>query len=194
MKAGITLFTLLLLASCGKDNSSGKNNGISTMDAYHQRPLEVTQTEEVTFTRIKKMRFEYDCDRHVIKSGMATTNALSKTVAIKGVNRNQVWRYQIHNRTNNASGGTKILAKGRFTIDHSPTLFHMKVETGPNLIEYVAYQCAVIVKDEAGVKNCASGEEVLKEGLIQINVNYGVEIAAGEDHVNPAAETCRSQR
>jgi hypothetical protein len=193
MKSYILLLSLLVLASCGGKNSSGSHSSsISPLEAFHQRPLDITDHKQISFVRKKKMTTQYDCNGLVSSRGYVTQNSLSKKIEVKYPGTRQAWRSDIYNRTTKKN----LILSGanyKFTVDHSPTAFNLKVDTGTNLIEYAFYDCLQFGLNDKGEKICLS-EETEKEGIIQVDVEYRVDLVPGEDFIYPPKESCNKTR
>lgn len=158
------------------------------------RPLEITQYETVKFYRHKKMTTRFDCDGHVLSHQLETIKQdLSKTMTINYANRKNAWSYSVLNRRTRTNSGTSFQKEGKFTIDYSPTVFHMRVKEGFNDIEYVFNKCSEISKNPAGVNICTGVVSVEKEGIMQLDMVYEELILAGRNEVRPTPESCQVQ-
>lgn len=190
-----TLIPLLLvsLVSCGRHKSSGPSNvrSVDPLEAYHQRPLEVTQTEDVSLIRKKQIIVRYDCNGHVTSNKLETINFLSKKLTAKYENRKEAWSFDVYNRTTRDGNRGVFVTQGQFVIDYSPTVFHMKVNEGPNDIEYVYKRCTKISEDANHKKICSGELLTEKEGIVRVNVTYDVEIIPGEQTIRPTPEQCK---
>lgn len=184
---------LVLFASCGPHKSSKPNRerSIDPLEAYHQRPLDVTQTEDVLLIRKKQIIVRYDCNGHVTSNQLETVNSLSKKLTAHYENRKASWSYDVYNRTTRNGNKGFLVDHGQFIIDYAPTVFNMKVKDGPNDIEYVYKKCSKITEDANHHKICTGEVLAEKEGIVRVNVTYGVETIPGEKYVHPTPEQCK---
>lgn len=194
MESRFVLLSLLVLISCGEKSSKKPSlppqDAPVVVDLYHQRPLEITQRELVPLIRKKQMTTRFDCNGHISSRKIETINNLAKRIYINYEGKKKAWSLEVYNRTTKKKGGLLFNAKGSFVIDHSPTVFNMKVDTGINHVEYVFYKCPKIVQ-ENGKKVCKEPLVVEKEGLIEIDVDYQVVELAGEREIRPSLESCK---
>jgi hypothetical protein len=182
----------LVYIGCGK-NSSGKHNPESTIDPIHTRPLEITQKETVTFLRQEQMVSRYDCKGGLASRKIETLNSLSKKITINYENRKKAWDYAVYNRKTKSGQKGALVADGKFVTDYAPTVFNMRVKTGINDVEYAFYRCPLITVNAKGEKICSAPLELEKEGMVQLDVYYTAETLAGEQHIRPSPDNCRSQ-
>lgn len=201
MTTKLSLLVLLLLSGCGNvmlglvasTFTPHHSTSSSQESTYHTRSLSVTQTYQADFVRKKTMYVYYDCDGNIKSSGYETSNTLSKKLTVDYWNRKSAWSYNIYNRTTKI-GFTGLTNEGKFIVDHSPTFNHIKVNTGTNFIEYVFYKCSSPGQDpQSGFPKCLVPLEVEKEGIMEVNVSYSIELLPGQVDIHPSQETCSTK-
>jgi hypothetical protein len=192
MKTPLILICLLALTSCGGGNSSGKSSGhvASPIEASDQRLLETTHKQSVSFVNKKQMTTTYDCNGHYQARGLKNKGRMTKTLEVNFFGKKESWRSRFYNRTNGSELNLKVKNYYRFTVDPNPHRIHVKVEPGVNIIEYSFYRCLQPGFDEKGIPAC-SLEQLEKEGIFQVDVDYSEEFLAGEDVEYPPTYKCR---
>lgn len=183
-----------LAVACGKPVSiKFKPRVQSNNQAMQARTdLEVTQKETVTITRKKAMINYYDCHGNLTDRKLEGINGLSKRMKIKHEKLQDFFRLETKNPRTNQMTGTSD-THGHFTIDYSPTVFHLQVKEGINNIEYTFYGCSQVGKDERGFKTCVVPLTVLKEGIVQIDVIYNSEVVSEEQEVREPSSRCQGR-
>ncbi len=188
---------LLIFVSCGPVGGpvNFKPNldlSYDPLSEYHQRPLDVTQTENVSLIRKKQIIVRHDCNGHVTSNKLETILSPSKKLTSNYENRKTSWSFEVYNRTTRSGNKGFFVDTGEFVIDYAPTLFNMYVKDGINDIEYVFKKCTKISVDANREKICIGEILTEKEGIIRVDVTYVVEIVPGEQYIYPSAEKCKS--
>lgn len=178
---------ILTAAACGK-NKSNSNSSKPQVEPIHERQLELTQRESVSFVRREQMVNRYDCKGVLTSRKLETSNSLSSKITINYENRKKAWSYTVYNRRTKSSNMGAFVTDGKFVVDYAPTVFNMRVKAGINDIEYVFNRCTKTQKNPDGETVCIGKVEVEKEGLIQLDVTYSSTVIPGEQTIKPSCK------
>ena len=101
----------LILASCGGELIDQEQNS-------EENP------QEVTLTRKQQRTIRYDCENNVVSDSVETINTVSKRMRIDPLDGEGVWSFKAN--SGGDYGGSLQSGSGYFTIDISPTVFHIQ--------------------------------------------------------------------
>jgi hypothetical protein len=151
----------------------------------HEVDIGTNESQDITLTRIFKMRKNFDCDGNLLSEKMVQITRPNALIHIHpSVDTSTLHRSEFSNRSTGESGYASSGITGLY-IDMSDSSLAMQVIEGSNTIDYKFYECLKYESNpQTQFKDCVD-ERLAEEASIVLNVSYEEKTMPGFDSVKP---------